>query len=406
MDFSTWLNSCNTPSHWLFVKRLSANDTGLTGGHQVGIYLPKSLAQHILKPASRIDVKNPDMHLPATIDSHDMPEQIVRVVYYNSKKHENRQNGRDEQRITRWNTDVRFNPLQDPENTGALTLFSFSICHRSGNADQINVWICHGQEEESIFEMHTGEIIPGEFFAARADKLLNGFLPQHNASQTSLPLPSAWKAAFPSGRDIIRYLSSHFKFKTSDPDKLILHRRREEYKLFLEVEKHHVLDQIKNGFQTVDDFINLANSVGNRRKSRSGKSLEIHLEEIFKQQGLNHFGIQCKTEGCKTPDFLFPSCEAYHADGFPSEQLRMLAVKTTCKDRWRQILNEADKIKTKHLFTLQEGVSINQFNEMTAENVVLVVPRDLLTKYPLSIRDKILTLSDFIFTLKNQACTP
>lgn len=42
----------------------------------------------------------------------------------------------------------------------------------------------------------------------------------------------------------------------------------------------------------------------------------------------------------------------------------MLAVKTTCKDRWRQILNEADKIHQVHLFTLQEGVSLAQYREM------------------------------------------
>ncbi len=51
------------------------------------------------------------------------------------------------------------------------------------------------------------------------------------------------------------------------------------------------------------------------------------------------------------PDFLFPSAGAYHDTEFPVENLRMLAVKTTCKDRWRQILNEADKIHQVHLFT-------------------------------------------------------
>ena len=37
----------------------------------------------------------------------------------------------------------------------------------------------------------------------------------------------------------------------------------------------------------------------------------------------------------------------------------MLAVKTTCKDRWRQILNEADKIHQVHLFTLREFLWLN-----------------------------------------------
>lgn len=76
-------------------------------------------------------------------------------------------------------------------------------------------------------------------------------------------------------------------------------------------------------------------------------------EHLFIEHGLRHFATQAVTEGNKKPDFLFPSAGAYHDTEFPVENLRMLAVKTTCKDRWRQILNEADKIHQVHLFTLQ-----------------------------------------------------
>ena len=55
----------------------------------------------------------------------------------------------------------------------------------------------------------------------------------------------------------------------------------------------------------------------------------------------------------------------------------MLAAKTTCKDRWRQILNEAARIDVKHLLTVQEGVSSPQFREMKEEGVRLVVPKTL-----------------------------
>lgn len=75
--------------------------------------------------------------------------------------------------------------------------------------------------------------------------------------------------------------------------------------------------------------------------------------------------------------FPFPSAGAYHDTEFPVENLRMLAVKTTCKDRWRQILNEADKIHQVHLFTLQEGVSLAQYREMRESGVRLVVPSSL-----------------------------
>ena len=35
-------------------------------------------------------------------------------------------------------------------------------------------------------------------------------------------------------------------------------------------------------------------------------------------------------------------------------------VKSTCKDRWRQVLSEADRIPNKHLFTLEAAISENQ----------------------------------------------
>lgn len=401
MDFSLWLNSKNSPSHWFFIKRLSANDTGETGGHQVGIYIPKELVNQILKPVARTNVKNPDLFLPARIESHNMPEQTVRAIYYNSKKYQNQKNGRDEQRVTRWNTDISDSPLQDGDNTGALAVFSFELDAHTGNAFGIKVWICHDAEEEEILESLIGEVLPGELIDERADRLLTGFIPAKQVAKSTLTLPDEWHASFPSGKEIISFMAAHYSFSTNNPDKLLIQRRREEYKLFLEVEKLHVLDHVKAGFESVDDFISLANSVSNRRKSRSGRSLEIHLEDIFTQKGLSEFGTQCKTEGNKKPDFLFPSCSAYHDDGYAHDKLRMLAVKTTCKDRWRQILNEANKIPVKHLFTLQEGVSINQFNEMKEENVVLVVPEDLKTKYPEAIRANILTLRQFIDDTKS-----
>jgi hypothetical protein len=74
----------------------------------------------------------------------------------------------------------------------------------------------------------------------------------------------------------------------------------------------------------------------------------------------------------------------------------MLAVKTTCRDRWRQVLNEADRVATKHLLTLQEGVSEAQHKEMREAGVVLVVPRGLHGSYPKAVRPHLMTLESFI----------
>jgi hypothetical protein len=74
----------------------------------------------------------------------------------------------------------------------------------------------------------------------------------------------------------------------------------------------------------------------------------------------------------------------------------MLAVKTTIKDRWRQVLEEADKIPKKHLYTLAEGVSLAQFRQISAAGLTLVVPRENVRKFPEEIRSELLDLNDFI----------
>lgn len=74
----------------------------------------------------------------------------------------------------------------------------------------------------------------------------------------------------------------------------------------------------------------------------------------------------------------------------------MLAAKTTCKDRWRQVINEASRIPVKHLLTLQEGVSEGQFREKQEAGIRLVVPAGLHDSYPGSVRPHLVSFESFI----------
>jgi hypothetical protein len=125
-----------------------------------------------------------------------------------------------------------------------------------------------------------------------------------------------------------------------------------------------------------------------------GTIFQIFIEENLRQD--IDFQYQIESESGKKPDFLFPNGAAYKNENFSSDKLRMLAVKTTCKDRWRQILNEAARIPQKHLLTLQKGVSVNQFREMQEANVCLIVPEPLISYYPEAVRPHLQTLEDFI----------
>ena len=153
----------------------------------------------------------------------------------------------------------------------------------------------------------------------------------------------------------------------------------------------------------MEEFLSVANSITNRRKSRAGKSLENHLAAIFTGNCLT-FDAQVVTEGRKRPDFIFPGGAAYHDPSFNAQNLIVLAAKTTCKDRWRQILNEANRVrdKKKYLCTLQQGVSSKQMQEMLDENVTLIVPAPYIVHYPKAYQKDIMSLQRFIDFAKAQ----
>ncbi|MBD2860349.1 restriction endonuclease [Spongiibacter sp. KMU-158] len=386
MDFKDWIYEIANESWRVYIKRLSANDTGASGGHQVGIYFPKSVLGIIFPSLNKDGAINPDVAFKATVDSDSVPEQELRAIYYNQKT-------RNEKRITRWKSGVEYTPLQDTEKTGSLAVFAFN---NKGSLDSefMKVWVCRNIEEEAYLEERIGEVEPQVSYFERGDIIFEGLRSYGDIKTESYP--AAWNEEFPSGATIINYLFESGLHRELDPDKRLVKRRDHEFDLFKLVEHHHVSPLIQKGFNDVESFIKLANSISNRRKSRSGRSLELHLENIFREEGLSQFGVQCKTEGNKKPDFLFPDCLSYHEASYPIEKLRMLAVKTTVKDRWRQILNEANRIDTSYLFTLQQGVSVNQFKEMRDENVRLVVPSPIHGSFPKSLRAELYSLSDFI----------
>ena len=74
----------------------------------------------------------------------------------------------------------------------------------------------------------------------------------------------------------------------------------------------------------------------------------------------------------------------------------MLGVKSTCKDRWRQVLSEADRIIEKHLLTLEASISINQTNEMKNRNLQLVIPKPIHETYSAEQQNYIMSIFDFI----------
>lgn len=374
------------------VKRLSGNDTGLTGGHQAGLYLPRIFFEKVIPEICTTKKYNPvfwieECYFPAQNDS----IKKLRAIYYNSKYFPEKRLEKkyDEFRLTRWGGSS--SPVQDKENTGSILVFA--VGRDQGQLFSV-AWVASSVEEEDLIENWLGcEVEPGRF-------QLSDFIVEPNKE---LVLPEDWFRCFPSGKDIFRFIIQQLPRKgwTESIDKLLLKRRELEFKVFERIEEVEVLPRIRGGFTTVEAFIKYAHSVSNRRKSRTGTSLELNLESIFLDEKIA-FEIQVITENKKKPDFLFPSSKAYHDLQFPSLKLHMMAAKTCCKDRWRQILNEADRISPKHLFTLQQGVSENQLKEMKDNNVELVVPEPYLNSFPKEWRSSLITLNDFVEHIKTE----
>ncbi len=169
-----------------------------------------------------------------------------------------------------------------------------------------------------------------------------------------------------------------------DPDHTLIAWMNEEEHLFRLLERSIVREKLSEGFgengDDVDDFVRFSLSVQNRRKSRVGHAFENHIEEVLKQNQVQ-FSRGQTTEGKQKPDFLFPGQIAYMDPDFPATKLRILAAKTTCKDRWRQVLPEADRIKHKHLITLEPTISNDQLEQIRDRDIQLVVPLPIQATY-------------------------
>lgn len=185
-----------------------------------------------------------------------------------------------------------------------------------------------------------------------------------------------------------------------DPDAALVQLMETEERLFLRLERKIVAERLDRGFMTADgadveSFFKFSLSVQNRRKSRVGYALENHLTWIFDSIGLR-YQRGAETENRKKPDFLFPGKAEYADSRFPAESLSMLGVKSTCKDRWRQVLAEANRIQKKHLLTLEPGISENQTGEMKAFDLQLVLPRSLHRTYKPEQQGWLFSVGDFV----------
>ncbi len=386
--------------HLSFCKFLSANDTGETNAHQAGIYISKPAVPILFDtPGERGSNKERWVHIKW---QHDHITE-TRFIYYG-------QGSRNEYRITNFGRNF---PFLKAEFTGAL----FVLVKKY--EDDYEGFILNTDEEINYFldsfgitPADTNRLIDTlqrsaeekeEKAIARYITLFNGLFPETavmSRAARRITDNIIHRVDYMVGTDLL--IEGQYPYARLNPDQTLIEWTIQEYRLFRSLENNIYKDVLSKGFSDVEAFVSLASEILNRRKSRAGKGLEHHLAALFDSNSIR-YTEQAKTEGAKRPDFIFPSESDYHNPDFPSSRLVSLAAKTTCKDRWRQVLNEADRLRegAKYLCTLQQGISRAQMDEMQAENVVLVVPQPYITSYPKDKQDRIWNIQKFINYIKS-----
>ena len=404
-DLNDWLSERTDSRSFWYLKRLSGNDTLANGSHQAGPYIPKDLLFELFPSIRDASTLNPRIEFDVDVDSHAEHKRVT-AIWYNNHLHGGTRN---ETRVTNWGGSS--SAVLTPESTGALTAFAFSR-PASDQPVSLHVWVCRNAFEEDVIEERISPVEPGEHVIWRPGEadihrvMAAAPAAAMSCSLTPAQMPPGWLTVFPSGADIVRKVCQLRPADGASADSRLIRRRDCEYEVFQSVEQAIEGSVISHGFHSIADFLTTAQRVLQRRKARSGKSLELQMKQIFLEEGLvagQDFSHNPESESGKRPDFLFPSQKSYQDPDFDVARLRMLATKTTCKDRWRQVINEADRIAVKHLLTLQEGVSLRQYAEMKDAGIRLVIPTPLIKKYPESVQPDLMTVEAFVSSIRHLA---
>lgn len=359
------------------LKFVSANDVGLTGSHQCGFYLPKAVWQMFTPYGPE---KGTVCKHPVRIQWPDGLHTDSVVTWYG-------QGTRSEYRLTRFGRDC---PWLAADTVGNLLMlvprtredFAAFVFDREEDIEEAGAAL--GVEPFQHWGVYRrGAPLfqdPDECIARQCQAISSGL------------------ESFPSGETMSalarQLLGSCVRgFDRMNSDDVLLRCQAAEYSLFRAIEQRVSKCEIQQGFTDIDEFLGTAATIMNRRKARAGRSLENHVSFVLQRAGVPH-SVRPAIDG--EPDVVIPSAEAYRDPRHPDARLFIVGVKTTCKDRWRQVLNEGRRKQEKLLITTQPGISARQMDEMQQGGVQLVVPERLHREYPAERRSRLLTVERFV----------
>jgi type II restriction enzyme len=363
------------------LKFISPNDVGLTGGHQCGYYLPKKVWKLFTVNSP---TKGQNKESFSTILWQDGRETKSRVIWYGT-------GSRSEYRLTRFGKDF---PFLTHDCVGDLLVLV------PQSMEKFHAYVLDNEEDLEGIQSALGVLITETWAAYICGKQETVETPDECVERKFREFAKRLND-FPSTKIISKATLDAIEnciktFSGFSYDDRLMELVQKEYRLFRMIERQVCQSEIIRTFKDVDDFLSTASSILNRRKARAGRALENHFEFLLRQAEIP-FEARPQIDGTDEPDILIPSKAAYENPNYDVKKLCMIGLKTTCKDRWRQVTQEAQRIPQKHILTLQNGISPNQLIQMRQAKVTLIVPKSLQKLYPTKDTGiKIFTIDDFV----------
>ncbi|MGH8273651.1 MAG: type II restriction endonuclease [Gammaproteobacteria bacterium] len=393
-DIQGWIGK----SRQIFIKKLARNDCkwadGAQNGHQNGLYIPREIREAGFFPP----LENTNPHKPHIVDARFAtfwPSTAERKE--SSLKHyKNKGSEMHFTRVPRSEfTDLTpaswlLGGLIEPP-IGAAHYWFMTIDSDSTEAELL----------ESMFALDSGfhfglfdpRALPngpldeaGRLVKELSRALREGTLNQFIMRASIMPSSTEFAALAQEAWLVENHEQTIDPWLVHNPGDVIMRISRDiEYALYKRAEKrfraaqvlqtlslHHDLSAaVVRGFP---DLAATFMSAAQTRRSRAGKSFENHVARVF-EDGHIRYEEQAILDK-RRPDFVLPSAAALSPKARNREDAIIVSLKTTLRERWKQVSLERFKGAV-FLATVDDRITSSAITDMASQDIHLVVPESL-----------------------------
>ena len=242
------------------LKFITPNNVGLTGSHECGYYLPKKAWKLFSDHPPKKGLNTDKLVKINWQDGEQVTDSVVK--WYGAKT-------RSEYRLTRFG---RGFPYLTPDNVGDML-----VLVRTGK-ETFNAYVFNSSEDIENIQAGLGIEIIDNVWGVYSSKIAVKTKIADDCIEKCFHSFISKIKVFPptiefSGTTIKTVLNCILDFKRKSCDKQLLLLLDREYNLFKMAESFLHRDDVSRHYKTIDEFLTVANSILNRRKSRAGKSL-------------------------------------------------------------------------------------------------------------------------------------